>query len=101
MHDLRVQPDRLTGAAPVFSGVAHEVETALDRLRSTLAGLGAFWGDDEQGAQFASGYEPQAATVQKAADNIARGLTSIRVALEAQAANYTETDSALSRHFGG
>ena len=101
MHDVRVQPDQLTGATPVFTGVAHEVETALDRLRSTLAGLGAFWGDDEQGAQFANGYEQQAATVQSAAANIARGLASIRGALEAQAANYTDTDSALSRHFGG
>ena len=99
MRDFSVQPEQISGAAPKFVGVAHEVETALERLQSRLAGLGAFWGDDEQGDTFAAQYVPNASTVQRASANIVEGLASIAVALEVHADNHTKTDEALSRVF--
>jgi uncharacterized protein YukE len=96
VRDFRVQPETIAGAAPMFDGVAHEVRTAVAKLRATLDGLGDFWGDDEQGARFAEGYRPHAATVQTAADNIAVGLASIADALEAQADNHQRTDKAIA-----
>jgi uncharacterized protein YukE len=96
MRDFRVHPEVIADAAPMFDGVAHEVRTAVAKLRATLDGLGDFWGDDEQGARFAEGYRPHAATVQTAATNIAVGLDSIADALEAQADNHKRTDKVIA-----
>ncbi len=96
VRDFRVLPEVIADAAPMFDGVAHEVRTAVTRLRASLDALGQFWGDDEQGARFAEGYLPNAATVQTAAGNIAVGIDSIADALEAQAANHKHTDLALA-----
>lgn len=82
-----------------MSLAAADVQTALGTLQSALAGLGDFWGDDEQGVQFAAGYRPQAKKVQLAAGNIATGLTSVAEGLAAHGANYTAADSASSARF--
>jgi uncharacterized protein YukE len=96
MREIRVQPESIASTAPMCDGVAHEVRTAVAKLRATLDGPGDFWGDDEQGACSAEGYRPNATTVQRSASNIAVGLNSIAAALAAQANNRRRTDSAIA-----
>ncbi len=99
MRDFSIQPEQVQGAGPAFSTASADVQGAVGQLQSALAGLGNFWGDDEQGAQFAAGYQPQAEKVQLAAGNIATGLSSVAEGLDAHGANHSAADSASSARF--
>lgn len=64
-------------------------------MRSTLGGLGPVWGQDEQGATFHAHDEPKAAMVAAAADNVGRGLATIRQGVDAMSVNHAGTDAGI------
>ena len=69
-----------------------DLSSALTRLQGTLAGLGNFWGDDDQGAKFAEVYKPRATQVADASGNVSHGLSTIGDGLGAMADNMSVTD---------
>lgn len=73
---LGVNTERLAGSAPAFKTLASRVGTIHTTLESTLAGLGACWGDDETGKGFSDEYVPQAKDAQTAVKEFAEVLSS-------------------------
>jgi uncharacterized protein YukE len=96
---IHVHPAELFGAAGTFYTAIDELSSGLSDARATLGGLGDVCGNDDQGRQFAASYQPQADKVLQAAANLLRGLSSIPEGLEANAANYHESDAGNSRRF--
>lgn len=90
---VRIDPAEVLETAPAFSAAEQSLEAALARADCALAGLGDFWGHDEQGGQFAASYSPAASQVLAAVANIARGLGSITPGLQAMADNHSRVDS--------
>ncbi|TQK45051.1 hypothetical protein FBY35_6592 [Streptomyces sp. SLBN-118] len=56
---LEIHTTDIKLTAPVFQTQAQNLSTALTTLVTTLDGLGAPWGDDEQGKSFYDAYHPQ------------------------------------------
>lgn len=65
---LDIKTADIKATAPVFHTRGRNPSTALTTLVTTLDGLGAPWGDDEQGKAFGDAYRPQ----QKATTRTAR-----------------------------
>jgi uncharacterized protein YukE len=91
---LSVHPETLLRASARFALESEQLGAALDRLKSRLGSLGDVTGDDDQGHQFAAGYDPNSAMLQQALQNLARGLGDIGLGLEVMALNYQAGDDA-------
>src|SRR5712692_9937352 len=91
---LSVHPETILQASARFELEGELLGSALGRLQATLASLGDVSGDDDQGRQFAAGYKPNAAMVQQAVQNLAKGLTAIGLGLEVMGTNYQAGDDA-------
>jgi len=91
---LSVHPETILAASARFELEGELLGSALSRLQATLASLGDVSGDDDQGRQFAEGYKPNAAMVQQAVQNLAKGLTAIGLGLEVMGTNYQAGDDA-------
>lgn len=93
MSDLHVEATELRSLAPRFTECANSLVGAADRLQGLLSGLGSFWGDDTQGAAFASSYQPHVAQLLPALRTVADGVRSVDPALTASADGYDHTDA--------
>lgn len=96
---FRVQPSDLEEAAPQFTNAASDLRQAFQSLGSSLARLGACWGNDKPGSQFGAGYEAKARDLEQALANIARGLDSIGEGVGTMAANYRGAEGANVSRF--
>ncbi len=91
---FEVRPETLRSGAAEFAKSSPDVEDALTTLRSTLAGLGQPWGDDDPGRAFAKGYEPNARALMDAIATMAEGLFTMGEGLAAMAGRYDRSDAA-------
>lgn len=89
-----VHPESLIRAGAQFSVESTRLADAVGRLQSTLAALGDVCGDDDQGHQFARGYQPNAALLERALVNMVDGLEAIGRGLEVMGINYAGGDAA-------
>ncbi|MFK4222817.1 hypothetical protein [Streptomyces sp. NPDC019890] len=85
--------------APVFHTQAQNLSTALTTLVTTLDGLGAPWGDDEQGKKFYDAYHPQQKAIERAAGTLVLGLTSIHEAMADMADGHVDNDELIAGMF--
>ncbi|MDI2132184.1 hypothetical protein [Yinghuangia seranimata] len=93
-----IHPDDLRSTAPAFTTEGDTLHKALTALQATMAGLGAPWGDDDQGKVFANGdgtnpgFVPAQESLFKALGVMAQGIASMDPALRALADNTTAQD---------
>jgi hypothetical protein len=85
--------------APVFHEQAKNLSKALTTLVTTLDGLGAPWGDDEQGKSFYDAYHPQQKAIERAAGTLVLGLTSIHEAMADMADGHVDNDELIAGIF--
>lgn len=96
-----VDPESLLRASGRFALESEELASALSRLKQSLGALGDVCGDDDQGRQFGSGYNPNVAKLEQALTNLAKGMGTIGDAFEVMAFNYLGGDSASQVSKGG
>lgn len=90
---LEVSPDRLCSAAPKFDDASQGLTDALAELRSVLSGVAAtMCGDDEQGREFAAGYEPAAKTIDESLEFAALGVAAIAKAVGDSGEKYADCE---------
>lgn len=85
--------------APEFAAQSTNLGAALGVVKGTLNGLGAPWGDGEQGKQFGGAYTPQRDAIIKAVGVPVEGLSSISDGLSAHADNHPDADRHNARIF--
>ncbi|WP_411144864.1 WXG100 family type VII secretion target [Streptomyces sp. x-80] len=100
-ESFEVDTDQLKSAAPTFHRESVALERAKSKLRHALGGLGEPWGSDEQGKKFEHVYAPHRAQIEKAAEALAKGLSSITKAMSDMAANHEEADRSAKSGFDG
>lgn len=88
-------------ASARFALDSEQLASALGRLQASLSQLGDVCGSDDQGHQFASGYNPKAAMVQEAVQSLVKGLAGIEQGLQVMALNYADSDAASQVRGGG
>ncbi|GAA3196781.1 MULTISPECIES: WXG100 family type VII secretion target [Streptomyces] len=98
---FEVDTDQLKSAAPTFHRESVALEQAASKLRHTLDGLGEPWGADEQGKKFEHVYAPHRAQIEKAAEALVKGLSSITKAMNDMAANHEDADQSAKSGFEG
>lgn len=94
MSDPDVRPETMRNAAGAFAKESPALSEALNRLRSTLDGLGEPWGNDDPGKAFSKEYKPNADALMNAISILAQGLGSIGDGLGMMANNYHGSDAA-------
>jgi len=99
--EFSVDPQTMLRASARFSLESQELASALSRLQASLRPLAGMCGNDEQGQRFGSGYQPNAANLQQAFQNLAGGLDAIARGLEVMANNYQGSDAASQVQKGG
>ncbi|MDT0455535.1 WXG100 family type VII secretion target [Streptomyces sp. DSM 41527] len=94
-----VHPEDMKSVAPTFGTQSAHLNEALGTLKHTLDGLGAPWGEDKQGKQFAHSYAPQRDAILEALGVLVKGLDSIHDGLTHHADNHAEGDRHAAGHF--
>ncbi|QTZ96114.1 WXG100 family type VII secretion target [Streptomyces auratus AGR0001] len=90
--EFSVHPEDMKSVAPTFSRESANLGKALNALKHSLSGLGAPWGDDEQGKKFGHSYTPKRDEIFKAIGVLVKGLDSIHDGLNAHAENHAHAD---------
>lgn len=93
------QPGELDAAAGRFDEASRLVAEAVMTLRATLAGLGDYVGDDEQGRRFAADYDPKVTEGVTAMGREADALGSLGAALRSSAREYEAGDDGAATQF--
>jgi uncharacterized protein YukE len=96
-----VDPESMLRASARFSLESEELASALSRLQASLRPLSGMSGNDEQGQRFGAGYDPNAANLEQALQNLANGLDAIGRGLGVMGINYQNSDSASQVEKGG
>ncbi|MCM2410990.1 MULTISPECIES: hypothetical protein [unclassified Streptomyces] len=96
---LDIKTADIKATAPVFHTQGKNLSTALTTLVTTLDGLGAPWGDDEQGKKFGDAYRPQQKTIERAAGTLVLGLVSIHEAMADMADGHVDNDELIGGMF--
>ncbi|MGH8902484.1 MAG: WXG100 family type VII secretion target [Egibacteraceae bacterium] len=91
---IDVGSETLRTAGAAFVKESPPLEDALDRLRSTLDGLGEPWGDDDPGTSFGKGYKPNAQALMNALGTLVKGLATTGEGLGRMGGNYDGSDAA-------
>jgi uncharacterized protein YukE len=91
---LDVRPETLRAAGAAFVRESPALKDAVERLRSTLDGLGEPWGDDDPGASFGKGYKPNAQALMNALGALVEGLDTTGKGLGRMGGNYDGSDTA-------
>jgi uncharacterized protein YukE len=98
---LSVNPQSMLRASARFALESEQLASALSVLQARLRPLAGMCGNDEQGQRFASGYDPNAANLEQALQNLAAGLDDIGRGLEVMGINYQSSDAASQVIKGG
>ncbi|MFJ1900010.1 MULTISPECIES: hypothetical protein [unclassified Streptomyces] len=96
---LDIKTADIKSTAPVFHEQGKNLSTALTTLVTTLDGLGAPWGDDEQGKAFGDAYRPQQKAIEKAAGTLVLGLISIHEAMADLSDGHVDNDDLIAGMF--
>jgi uncharacterized protein YukE len=91
---LDVRPETLRSAGAAFVRESPALADALERLRSTLDGLGEPWGDDDPGTSFGKGYKPNAEALINALGTLVQGFATTGEGLGRMGSNYDGSDAA-------
>jgi len=83
-----VDPASLRRAGTRMGQEAQALEAALNRLQGHLSSLGNVSGDDEQGRAFAAGYQPKVELLERALQQMVKGLEDIDGGLKLMADRY-------------
>lgn len=94
-----VDTDQLKNEAPKFHRESAALAKAAEKLKHSLDGLGASWGNDEQGKKFEGVYSPHRAQIERAADALKKGLESIHKSMKDMADNHEEVDRSNASGF--
>jgi uncharacterized protein YukE len=98
---FKVQVDDLLSIAPHFDGGAQALVDYLNQAAASLAGLGAFWGEDKPGTAFAATYQKIAAEVMLMLTKTAEDLQGVAQGITAMAARYGQTEADVTATFHG
>ncbi|MYV98531.1 hypothetical protein [Streptomyces sp. SID3343] len=79
---------------PTFTAQADQLRAAADAFKRELAGLGAPWGNDENGRKFGATFAANQDAIVRGADNLVLGMASIGPTLVAMAENTVTRDQA-------
>jgi hypothetical protein len=96
---LDISTDDLHSTAPAFSAQSKALREAAAKLKTTLDGLGAPWGGDEQGTKFHDAYAPQRRLIEKTAAILAEGLESIHLGMKDMADGHINNESLVEAMF--
>ncbi|MBJ7600061.1 WXG100 family type VII secretion target [Candidatus Nephthysia bennettiae] len=91
---LSVDPASLRRAGTQIGQEAQALEAALNRLQGRLGSLGNVCGDDDQGRAFAAGYQPKVELLERALQQMLRGLEDVDTGLKLMADTYDGSDTA-------
>jgi uncharacterized protein YukE len=97
---FKVEPGSLRSAGFQLEQEAQVLAGALSRLQGRLGSLGDVSGDDDQGRAFAAGYQPKVELLERALQQMVKGLEDMDAGLRLMADRYGVSDSA-SRLKGG
>lgn len=89
---LQIDPAQIKGSIPAFTTQAEHLRTAVAAFKAELAGLGAPWGNDENGREFGATFVQNQTAITTGGDNLAQGMASIGPTLVALVDNVTRTD---------
>lgn len=98
---FKVEVDDLLAIAPHFDGGAQALVDYLNQAATTLQALGAFWGNDKPGTQFAATYQKIAADVMLMLTKTAEDLQGIGQGITEMAAHYGQTEADITTTFHG
>ncbi|MDL9937738.1 WXG100 family type VII secretion target [Gordonia sp. ABSL1-1] len=98
MDHVKVTPDQLRTAATHLDSTSDRLKAIVTGLNSTLGGLGAPWGGDEPGTNFATGgagggYLGQSKGVLEAMTGQYEFLTALSENMDGAADNLEQTDT--------
>lgn len=96
---LEIDTADIKATAAVFHTQGQNLSKALTTLVTTLDGLGAPWGDDEQGKEFHQAYHPQQKAVERAAGTLVLGLVSIHEAMVDMADGHVDNEALIAGMF--
>ncbi len=92
--DFEISTGDIDAAALAFREASVAVEAALQRLQSSLTGLGEVSGNDGPGRKFAARYDPNTVAVQENATRLSGGVRAFSDALGAATGNYSSMEAA-------
>lgn len=96
---FKIQIDDLLSVAPAFDGNAQAIVEYLNQAAASLQSLGAFWGGDKPGTQFAATYQKIASEVLLMLTKSAEDLEGISQGLTQMAARYGQTEADITNTF--
>jgi hypothetical protein len=96
---FNVQVDELLSAAPAFGGNGQAMVEYMNIAATALQGLGAFWGADRAGSEFAATYQEISADVLLMLAKVAEDLEGISQGLTQMAARYGQTEADITENF--
>ena len=85
--------------APTFHHQSKALQEAASALKTALDGLGAPWGNDEQGMKFHDAYAPHRTSIAKATAVLVLGLESIGVGMRDMADGHVDNESLVEAMF--
>ncbi|MER7454580.1 WXG100 family type VII secretion target [Nocardia beijingensis] len=92
-----VDPDKLRDHAPRFDAIGADVAATVRKLRTTLAGAGEPWGNDDAGRAFAESYVPEHQRTMADLDSLVEALQQAGTDLRNLAENFENQDRALGQ----
>lgn len=99
--EVRIDPERVAGAAPAFDELSGRIRAALSSLEAILAAEGESWGSDAPGTTFAVQYVPGRDSATPAVRGFADTLAAIATGLRDTAAAFERTDTGFAGTLGG
>ncbi|MEU0744004.1 hypothetical protein [Streptomyces sp. NPDC006134] len=96
---MDISTDGLKSAAPIFHRESEALRKAAHALSTTLDGLGAPWGGDEQGKEFENAYAPNREKVEKAVAILVEGLAGIGDAMKGMADGHIDNERLIEGMF--
>lgn len=98
---MRIDPERMAGAAKGFDAVAESVDAAFRALAAALSAEGASWGSDEVGTTFAAQYVPGQESGTTAISGLSDALVAIASGLRGTAQAFAADDTGFAGELDG
>lgn len=96
---FKVQIDDLLSIAPAFGGNGQAITENMNIAVTALQSLGAFWGGDKAGTEFAATFQKISSYVLLMLTKIAEDLDGISQGLTQMASRYGQTEADLTENF--
>lgn len=96
---LDIKTADLKYTAPKFEEQSTALSDALTALKGSLAEAGAPWGNDDQGAAFSTAYAPHLKQIERSAEILTTGLTSIYLGMIDMADGHIDNEELVRSMF--